>query len=90
MLRRLTKQIIRLSAIVLLLANLLTSCTVFQSSSKKPQYVTDIVCGMKVDKAEAYIYKYNGNKYYFDNYNCKEAFKMNPEKFLQNKCTETK
>ena len=90
MLRKLTKRIVPITARVLLLVNVLTSCTVFKSSSKNPEYVIDIVCGMKVDITEAYTYKYNGAKYYFDNYNCKETFKMNPEKFLQNKCVAPK
>jgi YHS domain-containing protein len=57
---------------------------------KTPQYVIDPVCGMKVDKSEAYRYKYQGATYYFDNYNCKQSFKMTPEKFLNNKCVNSK
>ena len=66
------------------------SCTVFKDNSATPKFEIDPVCGMKVDKSEAYTYKYNDKKYYFDNYNCKEAFKMNPEKFINNKCVEIK
>ncbi|HWY11319.1 MAG TPA: YHS domain-containing protein [Bacteroidia bacterium] len=47
---------------------------------------TDLVCGMKVSKAESYDLKYKGRNYYFDSYECKETFKMNPEKFLKNNC----
>jgi YHS domain-containing protein len=45
---------------------------------------TDLVCGMKVNTSEAYSYKYKGVEYFFDNKNCKESFKMNPEKFIKN------
>ena len=45
---------------------------------------------MKVNKSEAYTYKYKDKKYYFDNYSCKEAFKMNPGKFINSKCADTK
>ena len=68
----------------------LSSCKSLKRTSLVPQYEIDIVCGMKVDKSEAYTYKYKEKKYYFDNYNCKETFKMNPEKFLKNKCTDVK
>ncbi|HEU4718524.1 MAG TPA: YHS domain-containing protein, partial [Bacteroidia bacterium] len=44
-----------------------------------------LVCGMKVDKPETY--EYDKKTYYFDTYNCKETFRMNPEKFLHNVCT---
>ena len=61
------------------------SCKIVNNTSKQ-EYAWDIVCGMKVDKAEAYTYKYKDTKYYFDNYNCKQTFKMNPEKFINNPC----
>ncbi len=48
--------------------------------------ITDPVCGMKVNKSESYDLKYKGQNYYFDSYECKETFKMNPEKFIKNKC----
>lgn len=47
---------------------------------------TDPICGMKVNKSESYDLKYNGKNYYFDSYECKETFKMNPDKFVKNKC----
>lgn len=43
----------------------------------------DLVCGMQVSKSEAFKYEYEGKKYYFDSYNCKEAFKMTPKKFIE-------
>ena len=62
----------------------LSSCMMFKNSPKI--YVIDLVCGMKVDKAEAYTWKYDSVTYYFDTYNCKESFKMNPKKYIENKC----
>lgn len=47
---------------------------------------TDLVCGMTINKEESYDLKYKGQNYYFDSYECKETFKMNPEKFVKNKC----
>ncbi len=44
----------------------------------------DLVCGMKVNKSEAYTYKYKDVEYFFDTKDCKAAFKMNPEKFIKN------
>ncbi len=90
MLNKLTKQIGRFILGAFIIGSALQSCAVLNNNPKNPEYIVDLVCGMKVDKSEAYTYKYNGNKYYFDNYNCKEAFKMNPENFLKNKCAETK
>ena len=69
---------------------ILQSCSFLFYPEKSPVYATDLVCGMKVNKADAYVWRYNGNKYYFDNYNCKQTFKMNPEKFLNNKCVSTR
>lgn len=53
-------------------------------SSATPEYNTDLVCDMKVDKLHAYTYKYKGAEYFFDTKDCKAAFKMNPEKFAKN------
>ena len=87
---KITKQTIGVNGIALVMAGMLGSCTVINSSQSAPEYMIDPVCGMKVDKAEAYTSKYKDNKYYFDNYNCKQSFKMNPEKFLQTNCAEIK
>lgn len=54
-------------------------CTVSQSN-------IDLVCGLKVDLSESYDFKYNGKIYYFHSYDCRESFKMNPKKFIDNKC----
>jgi YHS domain-containing protein len=54
-----------------------------KSSLSNPEYKTDLVCGMKTDKSEAYTYKYKGVEYFFDSKDCKTAFKMNPEKFIK-------
>jgi YHS domain-containing protein len=72
--------------IVVPICLLVQSCSVFSNQKKSPEYAVDLVCGMKVDKAEAYTSKYKQNKFYFDNYNCKHSFTMNPEKFINNQC----
>ena len=69
---------------VLFSLSIFLSCSTLNSS--KTEYAVDLVCGMKVDKSEAYTYKYNKVTYYFDQYACKETFKMNPEKFINNIC----
>lgn len=71
---------------ILIISILFTSCSVLSYQEKTSEFVDDLVCGMKVNKSEAYEWKYKGNKYFFDNYNCKEAFKMNPERFINNPC----
>lgn len=48
--------------------------------------IMDLVCGKKVDITESYDYKSSGRVYHFHSYECKESFKMNPEKFIKNKC----
>ena len=74
-----------LTVVFITSAILFTSgCTVLKT--EQPTVINCLVCGMKVDKAEAYTYKYKDTKYYFDNYNCKQTFKMNPEKFINNPC----
>lgn len=88
MFNKLTKQIILIGAGVFMMSIVLESCKLL--TVQPPVYVIDLVCGMKVDKSEAYEWKYNGVNYYFDTYSCKETFKMNPEKVIGNKCTETK
>ncbi len=75
-----------MKALLFVLVIVLTSCTFLFYPNKSPEFATDLVCGMKVNKSDAYVLKYNGSKYYFDNYNCKATFKMNPEKFITNKC----
>ena len=64
------------------------ACTVFKNNS--PEYAVDPVCGMKVQQSEAYRWKYEEKRYYFDTYTCKQSFKMNPKKFSENKCTTLK
>lgn len=54
-----------------------------------PKYAVCKVCGMKTETSEAYTFKYKGTKYYFDTYNCKETFRMNPDKFIYNVCDTT-
>ena len=68
----------------------LCSFTMFDKHHKQTDKAIDLVCGMKVDKSEGYISKYKGTKYYFDKVECKKTFDMNPQKFIDNKCTEVK
>lgn len=50
---------------------------------KKREVETDLVCMMKVKKDEkALSYKYKDKTYYFCSENCKEQFKLDPEKYL--------
>ena len=55
-----------------------------KNSMSSLENITDLVCGMKVNKSEAYTYKYKSVEYFFDSKDCKEAFKMNSEKFIKN------
>ena len=51
--------------------------------SKSSNKVQDPVCLMKVEKDEnALNYEYKGEIYYFCSENCKEQFKLEPEKYL--------
>ncbi|MBA3705088.1 MAG: YHS domain-containing protein [Bacteroidetes bacterium] len=65
------------------------SCIIF-NYNHPPEHTTDMVCGMNTDKSEAYEYNYKGKKYYFDTYNCKQIFKQNPQKFIDNQCVQIK
>lgn len=69
---------------IVTLATFVGGCVVLQY--KPPTYEFDPVCRMKVAESDAYTFKYQGKEYYFDKINCKEAFKMNPEKFLHSSC----
>ncbi|HXC03183.1 MAG TPA: YHS domain-containing protein [Bacteroidia bacterium] len=62
----------------------LFSCTAAKNT--EPKTAKDLVCGMDVDKSEAYTSKYKGVNYYFDTYNCKHVFSMDPDKFISNRC----
>lgn len=50
--------------------------------------VTDFVCGMKVNKFESYVWKYAGTKYYFESFDCREIFKLNPQNYIDKKCVK--
>lgn len=83
------KTIFKLLSLVLtiqLSSVLFYGCAASKNQTEGPTSETDLVCGMKVVKADAYKYKYDGKKYYFDSYNCKESFKMNPRKFIDKAC----
>lgn len=81
---------ISLSAIMLYVIASVSSCKVSKGNASSEELMSDLVCGMKVSKSEAYIWEYEGKKYYFDSYNCKETFIMNPKKYIENKCSDTK
>ncbi len=52
--------------------------------SKARRAIIDPVCGAEVDPKRAkYFYIYDGNEYYFDSEQCQEAFKNNPERFIE-------
>ena len=71
---------------IMLLGSIFYGCAAKQSTVSTQEPIMDMVCGMNVNMEEAYKYKYNNKTYYFDSYNCKESFKMSPEKFINNKC----
>ncbi len=93
MLRKLTsvtkRQLLPLGISIFLISSGLESCVIF-NYNQTPDYTVDIVCGKKTDKSEAYESSFKGNKYYFDSYNCKQIFKQNPQKFIDNRCAEIK
>ncbi|MGZ3862627.1 MAG: YHS domain-containing protein [Bacteroidia bacterium] len=65
---------------------LLMACTNANSQEKAKPSLTDPVCGKKVDATESYDWKYAGKVYSFDSYDCRNAFKMNPQNFLVKHC----
>ncbi|MGZ4116059.1 MAG: YHS domain-containing protein [Bacteroidia bacterium] len=66
----------------------IVACSVFKTPEQK--FAVDPVCNIKVDERDAYSYEYNKQQYYFDTYNCKETFKMNPDTYLKRKDCNTK
>jgi YHS domain-containing protein len=69
---------------------LFTAC-VMPKASTGSMALVDPVCNMKIaDASEAFRWKYKDKVYYFDTNACKESFKMNPEKFIQNSCNQVK
>ena len=69
----------------------LSSCTSIKGVAKANEVTIDPVCNMRItDISEAYFWKYKDKTYYFDTNTCKEAFKMNPEKFINNTCNQVK
>jgi Cu+-exporting ATPase len=80
-----------LHSILIIIA--LSSFSIFDNHQKQSEKSIDticVVCGMKVDKSEAFTSKYKGKIYYFDSVDCKKTFEMNPQKFVDNKCVEKK
>lgn len=62
---------------------MLVSCAEIKPGVK--EVVIDPVCSRNINKSESYVWEYSEKKYYFDSYECKESFKMNPKKFLDKK-----
>ncbi len=88
-----TKRVYNLIALSILFF-LLSATNVIMAQSKSSRVAKPIrdttvccVCGMKIYINSSYDVKYKGVKYYFDTYNCKATFKLNPEKFINNVCT---
>jgi YHS domain-containing protein len=49
----------------------------------------DVVCGMKVDPANAPAKsEYNGQTYYFCSKECKQRFEAQPERYIKNQPRE--
>ena len=67
---------------------LLAGCTILHT--QQLEMVTCPVCNERISTESAFEYKYQGKKYYFHSYNCKEVFKMNPEKFAKKETIENK
>lgn len=59
------------------------SCKIFKNDQVAAKYTIDPVCGMKVKELNAYTFKYHETEYYFDSKDCREVFKMNPERFIK-------
>lgn len=64
------------------------SCSALKN--KPAVYEIDPVCHMKVNKEVAYTYTYKDVEYYFDNINCRETFKMDPDGILKKNSCEVK
>jgi len=70
----------KMMSLVIVMTIMMNGCSLFKYP--ETEYVTCPVCHMSVDKSDALIYKYNDVKYYFDKYECKQVFKMNPDMVL--------
>ena len=57
-----------------------------ENACTPPAQNRDLVCGLVVDLSESFDLKYKNKIYYFHSKSCRKAFKMNPEKFINNKC----
>jgi YHS domain-containing protein len=66
-------------------AALLTTSAISAQDQTK-EIATDLVCGMAVNCSESYDFKYKGVMYYFDSYDCRDAFKENPDNFVLKHC----
>ncbi len=67
------------TTIFVVLVFIIAACASYESL-----YYTDPVCKKQVEKNDSYDYKYKGETYHFHDYDCKQVFEMNPEKFISN------
>jgi YHS domain-containing protein len=74
--------------LVIVISIMLNACSLF----KYPETVFETcpVCHMSIDRSDALVYKYKDVKYYFDKYECKQVFKMNPEIVIEKNTLEVK
>jgi len=47
------------------------------------EQVTDLVCGMKIDRDKAVTTSYKAKTYYFCSEECKNKFEKEPERYLK-------
>jgi YHS domain-containing protein len=69
---------------VALMVNIISGCSASKAAtSSNDELETDLVCNMKVKKFDTFTFVYKDKTYYFDSHECREAFKMNPDKFVK-------
>jgi YHS domain-containing protein len=66
------------------LLTLLTGC--ISSEKAEREESIDLVCHVPVNKATSFKFRHAGTDYFFDSYDCREAFKRNPKNFLDKTC----
>lgn len=55
----------------------------FEADPERYRYAIDPVSGDRVDKAEAWVYAYNGHAYFFSSEERREAFARGPELYVE-------
>lgn len=69
---------------IALIAIVISACSTTKAvKSSNDELETDLVCNMKVKKFDTFTFVYKDKTYYFDSHECREAFKMNPDKFVK-------